>query len=161
MLRKYYVVFLILLCCLLFGCWDDDSPGNSFQTSIFQTTLKLLNRYGDNIAVSQQGNPITLRFSFRNVSGEIQTLHLSSTQEYDLQVYDSHDTLVWNWANDKAFLDVLTELVFDVGETKEYEETWDQTANDGTQVPAGIYPVYVNRFWDSDRSTGPKLIEIE
>jgi hypothetical protein len=76
-------------------------------------------------------------------------------------VYDLQDTLVWNWANDKVFPQSLTQLFFDVGETKVFEETWDQTSNEGDQVPVGIYNVYVNRYWNTDMSTGPVQIEIE
>jgi hypothetical protein len=53
------------------------------------------------------------------------------------------------------------ELVFDVGETKAFKEIWDQTLNEGVQVPVGIYNVYVNRYWNTDMSTGPEQIKIE
>jgi hypothetical protein len=129
--------------------------------SNFETTLSILNEDRDNIEVFQQGEPIILSFTFQNISGEIQAVQFTDYQQYDLQVYDSQDTLVWNWANDKVFPQALTELVFDVGETKVFEETWDQTSNEGVQVPVGIYNVYVNRFWNPDMSTGPEQIEIE
>lgn len=156
---KHCLLFLIFFCALLTSCWNDDD--STSQTSTFETTLSILDQNENNIEVEQQGIPITLSFSFHNVSGRIQTLRFPGGQQYDLQVYDSQDNLVWNWANDKNFIQVQTELVFDIDETKTYEETWNQTSNDDTQVPAGIYHVYVNREWDTDRSTGPELIDIE
>ena len=161
MRREYLLVCLIFFYGLLSGCWGHDSQEITSQTSTFETTLSILNENGDNIEVSQQGNPIILSFSFRNISGEIQTLQFPDGQQYDLQLYNSQDTLVWNWANDMVFIQFQTELVFDVGEAKVFEEIWDQTSNEGTQVSVGIYNVYVNRFWHTDLSTGPKLIEIE
>jgi hypothetical protein len=160
-MRKYYILYIIFFFGLLYGCNDDYTPEDISEFSNFETTLSILNEVGESIEVAQQGDPIILSFSFRNVSEEIQTVRFSDTQQYDLQVYDSQGALVWNWANGKVFPQTLTELVFDVGETKSFEEIWDQNSNEGVQVPVGIYNVYVNRYWNTDMSTGPVQIEIE
>jgi hypothetical protein len=63
-----------------------------------------------------------------------------------------------------GFAQSLTELVFKPNEAKTFEEIWDQTSNEGVQVPAGIYNVYVNRTWNAarpDMSAGPIQIEID
>ena len=58
------------------------------------------------------------------------------TQVYDIQIVDNSDNvLVWNWANDLDFAQVVTGLVLDPGEERIYEETWDQEDNLGNQVP--------------------------
>jgi hypothetical protein len=161
MTRKYYTVCLIIFCGLLYSCSDNYTSEGISEFSNFETTLSILNENGENIEFAQQGSPIILSFSFRNISEQIQTVRFRDGQQYDLEVYDTQDTLVWNWANDKVFTQSLTELVFNVGETKAFEETWEQTSNEGIQVPVGIYNVYVNRHWNTDMSTGPEHIEIK
>jgi len=135
MIRKHYITYLIVFYGLLYSCSDNYTPENISEFSNFETTLSILNENGENIEFAKQGDPVILSFSFRNISGQIQTVRFQDGQQYDLQVYDSQDNLVWNWANDKVFIQALTELVFDVGETKAFEETWDQTSNEGIQVP--------------------------
>jgi len=159
-MRKHCVILLIIFCGFLSSCNDDYTAEDISQFSSFETTLNLLNENRDSIEVMPQGAPVILNFSFQNISDKIQTVRFSDSQQYDLEVYDSQGALVWNWANGRGFTDALTELVFDVDEIKTFEETWDQTSNEGIQVPAGIYRVYVNRDWNTDMSTGPKQIEI-
>ena len=161
-MKKYRLIFLIISLGFLFNCNDGDI-GVRAPVSNFNTSLDILNEDSKDITISPQGIPVKFSFSFRNVSGETQTVQFSDAQQYDLEVYNSQGALVWNWANEKAFPQSLTELVFDPGEIKAFEESWDQTSNEGLQVPAGIYNVYVNRNWNTDMpdmSTGPVQIEI-
>ena len=159
---KYCYIILIIFSGFLFSCNDDDSLDRTPVIN-FNTTLDILNEDGEIIEVAPQGIPLTLSFSFQNISNEIQTVEFYDGQQYDLEVYDSGGNLVWNWANDRVFTAALTELIFDPDETILFEEIWDQTSNEGSQVPAGIYDVYVNRNWNTDMpdmSTGPVQIEI-
>ena len=154
-MKKYCILSLLIFFSLFYSCDDRNTPDESIVV-----TLNILNENGDTITVAPPGIPVTLSFSFQNISNRSQTLHFTDGQQYDLEVYNSQGTLVWNWAHDMAFIASLTELAFDPGEVKTYEETWDQTSNEGIQVPAGIYDVYVNRAWNNDMSTGPIQIEI-
>ena len=156
-MKKYRLIFLIISLGFLFNCNDGDI-GVRAPVSNFNTSLDILNEDSKDITISPQGIPVKFSFSFRNVSGETQTVQFSDAQQYDLEVYNSQGALVWNWANEKAFPQSLTELVFDPGEIKAFEESWDQTSNEGLQVPAGIYNVYVNRNWNTDM---PHLCKFE
>ena len=47
----------------------------------------------------------------------------SRWQHYDIEIYDSDDNQIWNWANDKAFLNSETELaLFNPNEIKTFEK---------------------------------------
>ncbi len=162
-MKKNHLMFLIISLGFLFNCNDGDLVVRA-PVSNFETTLDILNEDSENIAIAPQGIPVTFSFSFKNISGETQTVQFNDGQKYDLEVYNSQGTLVWNWANDKVFPQALTELVFDPGEEKTFEVVWDQTSNEGVQLPAGIYDVYVNRNWNTDMpdmSTVPVQIEID
>ncbi len=158
-MKNFNFLVLILSLFLLCSCNDEGINEDNFET-----TLNILNEEGDNITITPQGIPVKLNFIFHNVSEKIQRVRFTDGQQYDLEVYNSQGVLVWNWANGKAFTASLTELVFAPGEIKTYNEIWDQTSNEGVQVPAGIYNVYVNRSWKRgrpDMSTGPVQIEID
>ena len=162
-MRKYLYIFLIIILGFIFSCNDDD-PLTRTHANKFSTTLDILIEGGEGVEIVPQGIPVIFSFNFQNVTDEIQTVEFYDGQQYDLEVYNSEGNLVWNWANDKAFSASLTELVFDPGEIKLFEEIWDQTSNGGSQVPAGIYDVYVNRNWNTDMpdmSAGPLQIEID
>jgi hypothetical protein len=75
----------------------------------------------------------------RNLTNETQTLRFSSGQHYDIEVFDSDDNLIWNWASDKGFLTVETELVFIPNEIKTSEEIWDQISSEGDPISPGTY----------------------
>jgi hypothetical protein len=159
-MRRSCVVMLVLFLGLLYGCGDGLSI-NFSEDSGFITTLSLIDEDDEVVDVVQQGDPVILSFSFQNISGANQTFLFSDAQQYDLEVYDSQDTLVWNWSNGLLFTQALSTLSFEVDETKAFEEVWDQTSNEGDQVPVGIYDVYVNRCWNPDMSAGPVQVEIE
>ena len=156
-MKKINFILLISLVFLV-SCHGESSREDNFKTA-----LNILNEDGDNITIAPHGIPVTFRFSFQNISGETQTVHFNDGQQYDLEVYNSQGTLIWNWASGQVFTQSYTELVFDPWEVKTFEEIWDQTSNEGIQVPAGVYRVYVNRNWNADMpdmSAGPVQIEI-
>ena len=159
-MRRYCSVILVLFFGVLQGCGDGPSLDIS-DVSRFETTLTVLNE-GDVVAGAvQQGEPVILSFGFENVSGGRQSVLFTDGQQYELEVYDAQDTLVWNWGYGQVFTQALTMLSFEAGEIKTFEEIWDQTSNEGDQVPAGLYDVYVNRCWNPEMSEGPIQIEIE
>lgn len=157
-MKKYFFISIIFLFALSFSCSDSDNPEDNFVT-----TLNILNENGDDITIVPYGIPVTFNFGFENITQKVQTVKFTSGQLYDLEVYNSQGMLVWNFANDVVFPAAITELVFNPGEIKIFEEIWDQTSNEGVQVPAGIYDVYVNRNWNTgipSMTTGPVHIEI-
>lgn len=161
-MTKCKLIFLLLFAGLFLNCNDSD-PVVRTPDSKFITSLDILNEDGEAVETAPYGIPLIISFSFENVSEEVQTVHFTDAQQYDLEIYDSQDILVWNWANGMGFPQSLTELTFDPGEIKTFEQTWDQTSNEGVQVPAGTYNVYVNRNWNTDMpdmSTGPEQAEI-
>ena len=67
-------------------------------------------------------------------------LTLPTSQVFDFEVADrSSSARVWHWSHDRMFATVLTEIVFEAGETEGVSATWDQTGDTGTTVPKGEY----------------------
>ena len=143
-------VVVVLLCLVLIAC---DDNGNS-KPDIFETTLVMKDSGGKEKVLFTQGEPITFIIHMTNLTDESQSMSFSSGQHYDIQVYDSGDSLIWNWAYDKMFTDAEEELVFSANETKSFEEIWDQETNAELLLDTGNYIVYTD-------STGPYYIEIQ
>lgn len=149
--KKYLISILLVLLGVLFSCGDND---DNSEPVIFETTLVMTDSVGNEKVLFAQGETITLTIHMTNLTGESQSMGFSSGQQYDIKVYDSEDNLIWNWAHDKAFIQVPTELAFSANETKTFEETWNQETNAELPLDIGNYIVYSN-------SAGPYYIEIE
>jgi|GEM_PF-1291772 len=72
---------------------------------------------------------ITFTLIMKNEGLETLDLRSSSSQIYDIEVYDHPGRLLWNWAHDKMFLCVITTITLQPGEEKVYYETWDLRTN--------------------------------
>ncbi len=121
---------------------------------------------GDQPLVFAAGEGIPFVITMRNPTGEPLVLECDWAQIYDIRVLDSNETLVWNWALRQDFTaGDVSELVLPAGEERTYPETWDQKDNEGFQVPAGAYEVYLDLVcpgWGMPDQTavGPLAIEI-
>ena len=101
--------------------------------------MTIMDVEGSESSVFGQGEDIKLIINMCNLTNETQPLRFSSGQHYDIEIYDSDDNLIWNWANDKAFIQAETELVFNPNEVKIFEEKWDQISNDGNLISPDTY----------------------
>jgi hypothetical protein len=109
--------------------------------------------------LGEAGSDRVLKLTLFNHSPETVTLIFPTTQLYDLLILrpgwgpsdrgpgdsdappDRPHVLIWNWAYERDFAQVVTELTFAPGEAKEFEETWDGLSNAGRVVGQGVYHV--------------------
>ena len=87
------------------------------------------------------GSPVRFVLELRNLTDETLTLNFSSSLQYDFEVHDSKNKLVWNWSHDKLFTQALTTIILDPNDQVKFTPEWDQKDNEGRQIPAGIYRV--------------------
>ena len=158
MRKSLTTILTIFLCIILMSCENDDSNNTLLQN--IETNLTITEGAGNESAVFDQGESLIFVIKIRNLTNETQTLRFSSGQLYDIEVYDADDNLIWNWANDKAFLTVETELVFIPNEIKTFEEIWDQISNEGNPISLGTYNAEFIGF-GSLESAGPYSFEIK
>lgn len=88
----------------------------------------------------QLGQPVTLTFTIVNTGNSAVIYNFSSGQMYDFIITHSGRE-VWRWSNGKAFTQAFASLTLQPGESKRFQETWKQSGNQGTQLPAGEYSV--------------------
>ncbi|MBC7349115.1 MAG: hypothetical protein H5U05_03990 [Candidatus Aminicenantes bacterium] len=124
--REIIMAFVLLATITLAGC-DFLSPNSD---------LKFLADY--------QKNPdgtISFTLTLRNEGSKTLELVSSSSQLYDIEVYQKPGILIWNWANDKSFLAVITTITLEPAQVQVYQATWEVRTNQGHPVPPGTYNV--------------------
>ena len=130
--RMGSLMCLLILAGVILAC-----GGGGDREPVFKTTLALLNSGSGVSTVFNSTEPITLELSITNLWNSEQTLSLSSPQTYEFIVARKGETQpLWYWSHDKGFPTVMVDLIFEPGETKSWQEIWDQT--DFTNTPVGI-----------------------
>jgi|LGVF01.2.fsa_nt_gb hypothetical protein len=159
-MRKSLTIILSIFFWIIFiSCANDDDENTA--THNIETTLMITDDGGNESSVFDQGEDIKFEIEMYNFTNETQTLKYSSSQIYDIEIYDLDDNLIWNWANGKAFTAALTELDFSPYETKTFKETWDQVSNEGMQASVEMYDAYViNKLSAGEIIAGPYPFEI-
>jgi hypothetical protein len=158
-MRKSLTIILSIFFWIIFiSCAND---GDNTVMHNIETTLMITDDGGNESSVFNQGEDIKFIIEMYNITNETQTLNYSSSQIYDIEIYDFDDNLIWNWANGRGFSGVLTELDFSPYETKNFEEIWDRFSNDGIQASAEMYDAYViNKLSAGEIIAGPYPFEI-
>lgn len=91
---------------------------------------------------------ITFQFDLYNISNEDQTITYNSSQTFDMDIYNSKEEQVYNWASNKSFMMMLQERVIEKNQYQRSETTWDYRDMTGERFPAGIYKVVFNSHFE-------------
>jgi len=84
------------------------------------------------------GEPVPLRFEVTNTGEEPVELAFSTGQRFDFLIERDGEP-VWHWAYGKQFIQVVTQLTLEPGQSLTYEVVWPQVDNAGRAVPPGSY----------------------
>jgi hypothetical protein len=82
---------------------------------------------------------IPLRLTVRNRTDRALVVPMGG-QQFDFEVLRDGE-LVWNWAHDRAFIQILQQRPIRAGEELEFTARWDLTTNQGRRVRPGEYTV--------------------
>lgn len=114
---------------------------NSLKTQITDNAPKLelsLSR-----SVIHSGEDVEMNLTVTNTRDATLTLEFSSGQIFDffakqIDVISGDSTLVWNWAHDKAFTQVIWKMTLEPGQTKSFDVVWNGKSNAGSLVTGGF-----------------------
>ncbi|MEN6372563.1 MAG: BsuPI-related putative proteinase inhibitor [Armatimonadota bacterium] len=104
------------------------------------------------------GEPIKMTFVVENPTQRNIVLKFSSSQIYDIWA-EKDSKEVWRWSRGKFFTQALTSITLKPGERRTFQETWNQTSNDGQQVSPGAYSVFAQLMTMQPRPT-PVMTQI-
>lgn len=93
--------------------------------------------------IIETGRPVDFRLAIRNSSCESATFSFSTTQRYDVVVWNDDCVEVWRWSRGRAFAQVPASLSVPAGGGTEYHVRWDQRDQAGHLVRIGAYEARV------------------
>ena len=122
------------------GTSIDDGDGGPVGGATFTTTLTLRDSSGTATTSFVMGEAIRFDLEVLNRTNREKNLQFPDGQIYDIYVLASDSSqVVWRWAEDKSFPQVVTTLTFPPNSSKLYSVAWNAVLSDGTQLPAGNY----------------------
>jgi flagellar hook assembly protein FlgD len=90
------------------------------------------------------GEAVQFQLVVKNPSNKAVTIPFSSAQQFDFEVRlgdKDNDKLIWSWAHDRVFGQVVTNLTLKPGEKLTFQTRWSGKGNDGQTVKPGAYTV--------------------
>src|SRR5438552_2450141 len=69
------------------------------------------------------------------------TCQLPTEQIFDV-LFTRQGKLIWQWSQGRAFTQAFTRLTLSPGESRVFNERWDQRDVQGRYVPAGEYEMF-------------------
>jgi hypothetical protein len=142
--------FLALTLTVL-SCGTGSSPYGPNSSKIVRDNGVMLT-----VSSSGQGTGIlTFLIELKNGGTNPVSLQFSSGQAFDIAVSNGLGALVWKWSYDKYFTQAFWNLDLKPGDVDTRRGDWDLTANNGSQVPPGLYRV---RVWITSYSPDPGLV---
>jgi hypothetical protein len=116
----------------------DESPSSGYKVTKDIGSLRLI------LQTDQEtyslGIPIPLRFEVVNIGSVPIQLTFSTSRNFDLLV-KSDGALIWGLSFGKHYLQVITELTLEPGQSRTFAASWAQVDNAGNPVPAGAYEI--------------------
>lgn len=140
-MRTVRTTTLVLLAALLLApasCGDSDY-WLYISTWRLTTVLTLEDQSGNPADTFSAGEPVTMTLTVTNKTEDTVFVQLGG-QQFDLIVARASDeAVVWRWSSGKGFPAVIEDITLHPGDSLVFEETWDQTGDDGNPVPARDY----------------------
>ena len=135
---------ILLAAAVLFTACDNNNDGNtepSVQKRV-ETILHIIDsKNGKPLQEVTLGTPVRLVLELKNLTNETLSFSFSSGKQYDFEVHDANNQLVWMWSQGHFFIQSFTSITLGPKEQIKFTPVWDQKDNEGNQVPLGTYQV--------------------
>lgn len=106
------------------------------------------------------GEPVPLKFEITNTGSEAAQLTFPSGERFDFLVkHDGQE--IWRWSYGKQFIQVLTQLTLEPGQSITYEIEWPQVDNAGNSVPSGAYEAIALLTATEPLESAPLTVQIQ
>lgn len=133
------------LALALAACAPDSSGGGRGSpptaAAPFELELRAERPAGGSAAALRAGEPVALVLRVRNTSGAVQRISCSSARTYDFAVAGPDGSELWRHSLGRMYAQMLTEIVFEPGEEKEFRATWEPASRPETRLAPGSYRV--------------------
>ncbi|MGI6491536.1 MAG: LysM peptidoglycan-binding domain-containing protein [Peptococcaceae bacterium] len=124
---------------------DDNGAGDNQDTGNDNATMRvggLLYTITTDRRTYNQGDPVRITFTKRNISNRTIVLRYRTSQRFDLIVRrGTEQREVWRWSAGRSFAQATASVRLQPGERQVFRATWDQRNNRGQQVAPGNYTI--------------------
>jgi hypothetical protein len=135
------IIFSILILFYLTSCGDDDETPSAIYVyeEPFEIVLLLINEDGEEVTTFNENELITFELSITNMTNYNHTFYFSTGRQYDFNIYNENEELIWCWGKHRPDTDSPTELLLEPHELKIITETWNQEIEEGgLQIEEGV-----------------------
>ena len=134
--------FIVLIFSLVTACDSNETTPVPPDEPKVETILHVIDsNNGKPITELEYGKPVRFVLELINSTNTRVEFTFSSGKQYDFEVRDVNNQLVWNWAHDQVFIQARTTITLDAGGKIKFTPLWDQKDNKGEQVEPGQYSV--------------------
>lgn len=127
----------------LAACAAVEETGGSQEDPVEKQPVEEAVKLTTTVDVEQKGNTVLFTIRLHNESLQDITLPFGSGQKYEIVVRNDSGEEVYVYSADKVFTMALELINLKAGDTLEWQEEWDLTANDLVIFP-GTYTVTVD-----------------
>jgi len=135
-------LFIILIFSIVTACDNKETAPTPPDELKVETILHVIDSdNGKPITQLEYGKPVRFVLELINSTNSRVEYRFSSGKQYDFEVRDGSNNLVWNWAHGQTFIQSRTFITLDAGGKVKFTPLWDQKDNMGNQVAPGPYSV--------------------
>ena len=126
---------VLLVTVFAAACGNDEA-----DSRIFGTAFTLRDGAGQEATTFARGASITFDLSVRNRTASPQTIPFSSGQLFEFQVFPRDaDSPLWMRSTGLVFTLNQPKVSLGPGERRSFSAVWDQIADDGAAIGAGVF----------------------
>lgn len=122
----------------------EPAPTRPVPTRPASTAAQLAQALHVRLVIGEQtfgrGETVPLQLVITNRSRRAAVVPFGSGQQFDFEAIQNGN-VIWNWARDRAFTQVFSNMTLDPGEKMVYETSWSQRDNHGRRVKPGTYVI--------------------
>jgi len=99
---------------VLFAACDNKNSGSTEPpvTKTIESLLDIIDAAnGKPLQEVSTGRPVRLVLELKNLTDKTLTLDFSTGKQYDFEVHDSNNQLIWTWSRGKAFIQASTKII--------------------------------------------------
>ncbi len=137
-------LFILIVAVVLFTACDIKNDENT-EPPVHKRVEIILDitdsKSGKPLQEVTLSTPVRLVLELKNLTEETLSFNFSSGKQYDFEVHDANNKLVWKWSQGHSFIQSFTTITLGPKEQIKFTLVWDQKDSRGSQVPVGTYQV--------------------
>ena len=135
-------IFMLLILSIVTACDINETTIDPSGAKKVETILHVIDSdNGKPVTELEYGKSVRFVLELINLTNTTVEFTFPSSKQYDFEVRDAGNQLVWIWSHDQMFTQAETSIILDAEGKIKFTPLWDQKDNKGNQVKPGSYTV--------------------